>query len=147
MKTKHQLLLIDDDQDDRYLLRSVINEIDENIDILEFDRADVAATELNAKFSERKPLPSLVLLDLNMPVFDGFYFLDTIKNLPVPVIVYTTSAAEADIERSYSLGAKAYMVKPLSYPELKSMFEATFNYWLDVVKPIPLIPFTTKDIR
>lgn len=66
--------------------------------------------------------PDLILLDLVMPQFDGFEFLETMKGNPetrqIPIIVLTAKAGEEDRQRAMELGADAYMTKPFRPQEL-----------------------------
>ena len=61
--------------------------------------------------------PDLILLDLNLPKYDGRHILETLKSDPdlqhIPVVVLTTSSAQEDILRSYKLHANAYVTKPV----------------------------------
>jgi len=70
----------------------------------------------NGEF-EAMPRPALVLLDLNLPRRGGLEVLADLKADPdlrsIPVVVLTTSQAEADIMRSYELHANAYVIKPI----------------------------------
>src|SRR5258708_13658796 len=65
------------------------------------------------------PRPGLILLDLNLPRKDGMEVLADLKADPelcvIPVVVLTTSEAEEDILRSYSLHANAYVTKPVDF--------------------------------
>jgi two-component system chemotaxis response regulator CheY len=62
----------------------------------------------------------LILLDINMPVMNGFTFLEQLSQTPTPppVIVISTESAREDIERAMSLGAVAYVTKPVRGPDL-----------------------------
>jgi two-component system, chemotaxis family, chemotaxis protein CheY len=62
----------------------------------------------------------LILLDLNMPVMNGFAFLERLaeRDERPPVIVVTTESAQEDIQRARALGAVAYVTKPVRGPEL-----------------------------
>ena len=62
----------------------------------------------------------LILLDINMPVMNGFAFLEQLAQTeaPPPVIVISTESAREDIERAMSLGAVAYVTKPVRGPDL-----------------------------
>ena len=68
------------------------------------------------------PKPDLVVLDLKMPRKNGYEALQEIKAHPelrtIPVVVLSTSTAEADINRSYALGACSYISKPNSFEQL-----------------------------
>ena len=84
------------------------------------------------------PRPSLILLDLRMPVVDGREALRAIKadlNLrDIPVVVLTTSDAEDDIRVAYELGAAGYVTKPTSFARLVELLEAVTRYWFATVE-------------
>ena len=68
----------------------------------------------------------VVLLDLNMPVMNGFAFLERLPqaiDAPPPVIVITTEGAQEDVDRAFSLGAKAYVTKPVQAAGLASVVQ------------------------
>ena len=81
-----------------------------------------------------KSLPAIMLLDLNMPGTDGRAVLDIVKSDPrlhnIPVIIFTTSSNDRDIEDCYRLGANSYLTKPVSYAELEEKIRLTIDYWL-----------------
>ncbi|MDO3380107.1 response regulator [Geoalkalibacter halelectricus] len=80
------------------------------------------------------PRPGLILLDLRMPRVDGLEVLKTIKNdldlARIPVVVLTTSAAEADMAKAYEHHANSYLVKPVDFPQFVSLLETIGYYWL-----------------
>ena len=71
------------------------------------------------------PLPTVMLLTLNMPRKNGFEVLDWVRHQPLikrlPVIILTASGRIDDIERAYDLGANAFLVKPVTLDELTRM--------------------------
>jgi two-component system, chemotaxis family, response regulator Rcp1 len=84
------------------------------------------------------PRPDLILLDLNLPKKDGREVLEEIKESPtlktIPVVILTTSAAEADILRSYQLHANCYITKPVGLDGFLKVVRSIDNFWLSVVK-------------
>ncbi len=72
-------------------------------------------------------LPSLIVLDLNMPEIDGRQTLQKIKAhenyKSIPVIIVTTSSNKADIEICKRLGASLYLVKPDTYSEWQNLIK------------------------
>jgi len=84
-----------------------------------------------------KPLPGLILLDLNMPRKDGREALKEIKAdrklKLIPVVVLTTSKTEDDILRSYDLGASSFVTKPLTFEGLAEIIKNLAQYWFDIV--------------
>lgn len=79
------------------------------------------------------PRPGILLLDLNMPLVDGFEVLRSIKEIPglrrMPVVVLTTSSRDEDLARSYDLGANAYMTKPVGMEKLGEALERLHLFW------------------
>ena len=79
------------------------------------------------------PRPGLILLDLNMPRMDGREVLAQIKNDPalrsIPVVVFTTSAAENDVQASYLGHANAYVTKPMELAELEAVVSAIDTFY------------------
>lgn len=86
--------------------------------------------------------PALVLLDLKMPKVDGLEVLRTIKSDPdlrnIPVVIFTSSNEPTDVERSYRLGANAYVVKPLGFQQFASALVKLDEFWLNVNEPPPV---------
>ena len=84
------------------------------------------------------PRPGLILLDLNLPRRDGLEVLAELKQDPVlrviPVVILTTSQAEEDILRSYSLHANAYISKPVDFERFMDVIRQIDNFFVTVVK-------------
>ena len=84
------------------------------------------------------PRPDLILLDLNLPRKDGREVLEEVKADPdlrrIPVVVLTTSGAEEDILRSYSLHANCYITKPMDLDKFFAVIKAIDDFWLTVVR-------------
>lgn len=82
-------------------------------------------------------LPGLVLLDLNLPGTDGRAVLREIKENPklrkLPVVVFTTSSDERDIQQCYQEGANSYIQKPVNFEELHASLKRLKDYWFEVV--------------
>jgi CheY-like chemotaxis protein len=86
----------------------------------------------------RAPRPGLILLDLNLPRRDGLEVLAELKQDPVlrviPVVILTTSQAEEDILRSYSLHANAYVSKPVDFERFMDVIRQIDNFFVTVVQ-------------
>jgi two-component system, chemotaxis family, response regulator Rcp1 len=85
--------------------------------------------------------PDLILLDLNLPKKDGREVLAEIKGDPdlkrIPVVVLTTSEAQADIFKSYNLHANCYIAKPADFDRFIQVVKSIDHFWLNVVKLPP----------
>jgi chemotaxis family two-component system response regulator Rcp1 len=84
------------------------------------------------------PRPDIVLLDLNLPRVDGGEVLADIKADPdlakIPIIVLTSSSAEADIQQAYQLHANCYISKPVDFTEFISAVRSLEGFWLKIVR-------------
>jgi two-component system response regulator len=84
------------------------------------------------------PTPDLILLDLNLPKMDGREVLAAVKEDPklrsIPVVVLTTSEAEEDVVRSYSLHANAYVTKPVDFERFVSVVQQIDDFFVSVVR-------------
>ena len=83
------------------------------------------------------PLPDLVLLDLNMPRMDGRQVLQALKNdarlRRLPIVVLTSSEADADVLAAYDLGCNAYVVKPLAFEQFARVVRTLAEHWFATV--------------
>jgi len=84
------------------------------------------------------PCPDLILLDLNLPRMDGREVLALIKEddrlKTIPTIILTTSAAEADIMKSYRLQANCYLTKPVQLDAFENVVQSINDFWLTKAK-------------
>lgn len=133
-----EILLVEDNPDDVELTRIAFEEAKiANLLRVAGDGAE-ALDYLFArgKHADRDPanLPSLVLLDLNLPKVDGREVLQAIraneatKNLPV--VVLTTSAEPFDLDASYALGVNSYIRKPVDFEQFVWAVKQVGMYWL-----------------
>lgn len=131
----NSLLIAEDDPDDRYLIADAFEQsnfehpvdfVADGTELLKYLRAE-------APFADRAR-PGLLLLDLNMPKMDGRTALTHIKADPelgqIPVIVFTTSNAEADIERTYELGVSGFVSKPNSMSDMIELVKSLDHHWM-----------------
>lgn len=83
------------------------------------------------------PLPDLILLDLNMPIMGGIEALDLIRHdaelAHIPVVVLTSSNADADVLSTYSLGANSFINKPVDFAAMVELIQGLDHYWFQIV--------------
>jgi CheY-like chemotaxis protein len=110
------ILLIDDDEDDQQLFIEAISQVNKDIDCQIAPHWDEAIKKLSA-FS-----PSLIFLDLNLPRLNGIQCLAKIKSIKefrdIPVVIYSTSALDIDVEETKKLGAVYFMTKQNTFTEI-----------------------------
>jgi CheY-like chemotaxis protein len=120
MGARSVILLVEDSRDDAFFLRRAFLKAGFTHPIVDVRNGQQAVNYLsgNALFADRSlyPLPELVLVDLKMPLMDGFELLAWLQNRPelqaLPVIVISSSDLLTDREKALKLGAKDYFVKP-----------------------------------
>lgn len=131
MKKINNVLLIDDDEIANYMNKLIIEEVNisENIhmaqngeEALNFIKENCAASKLR-----KGTCPALIFLDINMPVMDGFEFLEALENLEdfdpenVPVIVLTSSSNINDVAKAKNYKIYGYVPKPLTEEKVKAI--------------------------
>jgi two-component system response regulator len=140
--TPIQVLLVEDNPGDVRLTREAFRDAKMHLDLHVVGDGMEAMEFLlqQGKFSE-SPRPDLVLLDLNLPRKDGREVLSEIKNhatlKSIPVVVLTTSASDADIEKSYLLHANCYISKPVELEGFLTVVQSIDDFWLTVVRLPP----------
>jgi CheY-like chemotaxis protein len=129
------ILLVEDDPGDVVLVREAFehNKVRNELRV-----ASDGVYALEVLRDRSIPLPDLILLDLNLPRMDGRELLSEIRADPrltrIPVVVLTTSDAEADIIRSYELHANAYVTKPVDLQRFLGVVREIDNFFVAVVK-------------
>jgi two-component system, response regulator len=125
------VLLIEDDAAHAEIARRNLSAYS----LRELVHAQDGQVALDLLFGEPRFEPDLILLDLRLPRVDGFEVLRRVKAehalRRVPVIVLTTSNAEADVRAAYEHGASSYLVKPVDFDRFVAMMRAFGAFWLD----------------
>lgn len=127
------IILADDDKDDRLFFKDVIDQINIKTKLLIFNNGQELMDYL---LVPDVVLPHLVFLDLNMPIKNGMECLEEIRSTDrlqnLVVAIYSTSSSEKDIENTFIRGANIYINKPNSFNELKKVIkkiiELNWNY-------------------
>ncbi len=136
------ILLVDDDPDDRMLVRNGLSEyrLANNLQTVEDGEEMMDYLYHRGKYTDpvEYPRPGLILLDLNMPKKDGREALMEMKSdstlRQIPVIILTTSKAEEDVFRSYDLGANSFITKPVTFGALVDLMKVLGTYWFEIVE-------------
>lgn len=114
----NNILLIDDDVEDRAMFRNALLEVHPSVNFTEMNDARKALVAL----SDMRLTPDVIFLDLNMPEMNGLEFLIEVKKsevlAPIHVIVFTTSSHKPTMELAKDLGAKDFVTKPNRISEL-----------------------------
>ncbi|HEY5910532.1 MAG TPA: response regulator [Verrucomicrobiae bacterium] len=129
MNQNRTILVVDDNVDDIFLVRTAFTNAKLNTPIQEVHNGDEAIAYLQGDppFDDRSqfPLPALMLLDLNMPMRNGFQVLEWLRAQPglkrINVVIITSSLREEDVDRAFDLGANSFIVKPSSIEGLTAI--------------------------
>ena len=138
-----QILLVEDSPSDAAMTIEAMHEgrISNQVHVATDGEVAMAFLRRQGAYAE-SPRPDMILLDLNLPRMDGREVLREVKNDPdlktIPVIVLTTSAAEADILKSYELYANAYVTKPVAFDAFLAAVRGIEDFWLALVH-LPLL--------
>jgi CheY-like chemotaxis protein len=133
------VLLVEDDPGDELITREAFehNKISNNLHVAHDGEEGLDFLYRRGSY-EGAPRPDLILLDLNLPKYDGRQLLEKNKNdadlCHIPVVVLTTSAAEEDILKSYKLHANAYVTKPVDLDQFMSAVRQIDEFFVQVVK-------------
>jgi len=140
-----EVLLVEDSPGDVRLMREVLRDSNSLIRLhVASDGVEAMAFLRRSGDQPNAPRPDLILLDLNLPRMDGREVLAQIKDdkglKSIPTVVLTTSAAEADIAKSYELHANCYMSKPVQLEAFEGLVKSINDFWLTQVKLPPQMP-------
>lgn len=135
------ILLAEDDKGDQELTRRALRQGKIKNDLYIVENGEEALDYLfrRGKYSDpaTSPWPDLFLLDLNMPKMDGRQVLEELKKDErfdaLATVVLTTSKQEEDILRTYKLGIKSYIAKPVDFAQFTEVILALQNYWFKIV--------------
>jgi|SRR5579859_3180093 CheY-like chemotaxis protein len=143
------ILLVEDDQNDVFFIQYAfeVAGITNPLQVVVDGQQAIDHLAGTGKYSDRVqfPFPCMVLLDLKLPVKMGIDVLKWIHQQPalanLLVLILTSSSNLEDIDEAYRLGARSYLVKPLSVEKRLSMARLIKEYWLELNQfPIPPAP-------
>jgi CheY-like chemotaxis protein len=133
------VLLVEDDEGDVLMTREAFEhyKIRNKLHVVRDGEQALRFLHRTDEFADA-PRPDLILLDLNLPRFDGRQVLAEIKAdarlRRIPVVILTTSEAEEDILRSYDLHANAYVTKPVDFDRFIEVIRKIDEFFVTVVK-------------
>ncbi|MFA3872670.1 response regulator [Streptomyces sp. MMCC 100] len=137
--TPIDVLLVEDDPGDELMTREAFedNKIGNTLHVVRDGEEALDFLYRRGRHAQA-PRPDLILLDLNLPKYDGRQVLEKIKSdqdlSDIPVVVLTTSSAEEDILRSYKLHANAYVTKPVDLDQFIAAVRQIDDFFVQVVR-------------
>ena len=134
-----EVLLVEDSPGDVRLTREAFHDANTAVRLrVAKDGVEAMAFLRHEGSDADAPRPELILLDLNLPRMDGREVLARVKEdeslKTIPTVILTTSDAEADIVKSYQLGANAYCTKPVQLDAFEDLIKSISDFWLARVK-------------
>jgi CheY-like chemotaxis protein len=134
------ILLVDDDATTNFINQHLLKRMQVSDEVLVALNGQEALGVLQDRYLDPEAAcPSLVLLDINMPVMDGFTFLKAYNQLPqaqreaIVIVMLTTSLLDADMMRARQLPVAGFLSKPLTRAGVSEVLHRHFGYSLPVV--------------
>ena len=136
------ILIVDDDENDIFFVKRAFTEINIHcaFQVLKNGQEVVDYLSGHGPYANREqhPLPMMILMDLKMPIMDGFQVLAWLRGRAgikvIPTIVFSSSDLPTDITRAYELGANSFMTKSVTYDGLLLKLQTLSQYWLEHCK-------------
>jgi DNA-binding response OmpR family regulator len=132
MKSRPHILIVDDDADDREILRDAFIAATNELEYVNLENGDKLMDYL--AHATPHEFPCIILLDLNMPGKDGRESLKEIKSNKryhhIPIIIFTTSSSQRDRIMAYDLGANCFITKPDTFNKLVEMAGCILKLWI-----------------
>lgn len=134
-----EILLVEDDPGDELITREAFehNKLNNRLHVAHDGEEGLNFLYRRDGYADA-PRPDLILLDLNLPKYDGRQLLEKVKSDPdlarIPIVVLTTSSAEEDILRSYQLHANAYVTKPVDLDQFINAVRQIDEFFIQVVR-------------
>ncbi|MBQ4914666.1 response regulator [Maribacter sp. MMG018] len=134
MDKKSNVLLVDDDELYLYLMEKTIKEMTQDIEVNSFTDGEQAVEFVSKCTKEKKTLPKVIFLDINMPFLDGWGFLAEFKKLKskieqqINIYIVSSSVRESDIKKAAEYEELTdYMIKPIDRKKLAGIFTKAYN--------------------
>ena len=133
------LFLVDDDEDDRFLIRDAVESIIDNLNIIEFDNGIDFLENIRQRDITLGSV--LVLLDINMPRLGGLEVISSLRSDPgnktLPILAISTASNPELIKEIYNTGANGYFTKPDSLQGINQLAKDIKHYLMeDPSKPL-----------
>ena len=136
------ILIVDDDENDIFFVKRAFTEINVHctFQILKNGQEVVDYLQGDGEYARREkfPLPMMILMDLKMPIMDGFQVLAWLRAREglkvIPTVIFSSSDLPGDITRAYELGANSFMTKSVTYDGLLVKLQTLSQYWLEHCK-------------
>jgi len=135
---KRSILMLEHDDDDRYMTRAIFEENDYPVALQFVDNSNDLFAHLLSCEKQLAPLPAVILLTHNAMPSNAVEILDTLKSdrrfCHIPVVVLSGTMNEETLKRCYEAGANSFIRKPVSSRETSRKISDFFRYWFQTVE-------------
>lgn len=127
MVMEQRILLIDDEEISTFLSKKLIERVRVNCHVDAANNGQHGLDLINESNALHQPLPDFIFLDLNMPVLNGFEFMEAFNQLVIPlknkikIFIISSSLDRLDSEKAKQLGAAGFISKPLTMQLVNSI--------------------------
>jgi CheY-like chemotaxis protein len=137
MNKKGPVIIIEDDEDDRFILTEIFTKLNYPNEVIFFSGGEKALEFLN----KAETIPFLILSDINMPKLDGFALRNKLRQDEklaikcIPYLFFSTALNEQAVIDAYSTSAQGFFVKPASVNEIEETISIIMEYWYKCAAP------------
>ncbi len=127
------IVSVEDNKTDALVIKRTLKQLThENVTILKDGK------EALNFFNDSTKTPCLIMLDINLPLYNGLELLEKIRNIEhlryTPIIIFSSSHLDEEIKEAYKLGANCYVAKPSSHEKLEDSIKEIYKFWFNIAK-------------
>ena len=137
MNKNGPIVVIEDDEDDQFMLSEIFKKLNYNNQVVFFRDGNKALDYLN----RIEVIPFLILSDINMPMINGFELRNKVATNEqlhikcIPYLFFTTTATKQSVIDAYALSVQGFFVKPNSLDRLENIIRKIVEYWKECIAP------------
>jgi CheY-like chemotaxis protein len=137
MNKRGPIVIIEDDEDDRHLLKEAFRKLGYSNELAFFKDGDTALAYLQ----DDRIYPFIILSDVNMPRLNGFelrkmvHTNNGLSEKCIPYLFFSTSVSKKAVQDAYTLSVQGFFLKPTNFNELVEIVDRIVKYWMVCYSP------------